>query len=69
MKRLPGICHHDRPFAEADDVGDFLRKAASEATGFDPCQHVDEARAQLEENGGAENVIRNVERRLARGAK
>jgi hypothetical protein len=66
--KLSKVCHHDIPEA-SDDVGDFLREAAFQSTGFHQGQHLSESLAELQRNGGAEGVVDAAVRRIERGAK
>ena len=57
------------PSATSDDVGAEMRERAAESCGFHQGQHLSDSLAELERNGGPEQVVTNAAKRIERGAR
>lgn len=61
-----GICHTDVPQAN-DDVGATVRARAAESCGFDTTKDLFAVAREVEQRGGPRAVLKEAERRAARG--
>jgi hypothetical protein len=61
------ICHTEAPAAATEDCGNAIRERAAESCGFHQGQHLENARAEVERNGGAEGLLNRIVKRIERG--